>query len=125
MRINQPAAIVFAGLAMLALVVGVSPAYAQDPQPAPSQPEAAQPEAAQPQPIQGDLVSVDAEAKVRTVKAADGQEVQFTYNDSTDISGTQGAAGLATMTEGRVTVHFTEDADTKKKTATRIIVEAS
>jgi hypothetical protein len=51
--------------------------------------------------------------------------VKFEYNDSTEISGTQGAAGLATMTEGRVTVHFTEDAETKAKTATRIIVEAS
>jgi YD repeat-containing protein len=119
-RINQPATFVFAGLAMLALVVGVSPAYAQEPQPAP-----AQPEAAQAQSIQGDLVSVDAEAKVLTVKDAEGKEVQFAYNDSTDISGTQGAAGLATMKEGRVTVHFTEDAETKKKTATRIIVEAS
>ena len=122
MRINQPAAIVFAGLAMLALVVGVSPAYAQEPQP---QPAPAQEQAAQPQPIQGDLVSVDADAKVLTVKVADGTEVQFQYNDSTDISGTQGAAGLATMKEGRVTVHFTEDAESKAKIATRIIVEAS
>lgn len=113
MRTKQPFAIVFAGLAMLALVVGVSPAFAQEQQPA------------QPQAIQGDLVSVDAEAKVLTVKNADGEEVQFQYNDSTDISGTQGAAGLATMTEGRVTVHFTEDAETKAKIATRIIVEAS
>lgn len=107
---------------MLALAMGVNPAYAQEPQP---QPAPAQPEAAQSQSIQGDLVSVDAEAKLLTVKDAEGKELQFAYNDSTDISGTQGAAGLATMTEGRVTVHFTEDADTKKKTATRIIVEAS
>lgn len=113
MRTKQPFAIVFAGLAMLALMVGVSPAFAQEQQPA------------QPQPIQGDLVSVDAEAKVLTVKTADGEEVKFQYNDSTEISGTQGAAGLATMEEGRVTVHFTEDAETKEKIATRIIVEAS
>jgi hypothetical protein len=96
---------------VLALLVSAVPALAsQEPKPAP------------PQPIQGDLVRVDTEAKVVTVKAADGAEVQFQYNDSTEISGAKGAAGLATMKEGRVTVHFTEDARTKAKLATRIIV---
>jgi len=112
MRATQRAVIVFAGLAVLALLVGIAPTFAsQEPQPR------------QPQPIQGDLVRVDTDAKALTVKVADGTEVQFQYNDSTEISGTTDAAGLATMKEGRVTVHFTEDATTKAKLATRIIVE--
>ena len=54
-----------------------------------------------------------------------GADLVFTYTDKTEISGAQkDAAGLATMKEGRVTVHFTEDAQTKAKTATRIIVAA-
>jgi Cu/Ag efflux protein CusF len=114
MRTTQRASALFAGLAVLALVVAAVPALAaQERQP--SQPQS--------QSIQGDLVKVDAEAKVLTVKGADGAEVQFQYNDRTEISGAKGAAGLATMKEGRVTVHFTEDAKTKAKLATRIIVE--
>jgi YD repeat-containing protein len=61
--------------------------------------------------------------KALTVKTADGTEVQFKYDDSTQITGAKDAAGLATMKEGRVTVHFKEDAQTKAKLATRIIVE--
>jgi hypothetical protein len=117
-RITQRAAIVFAGLAVLALVVGVAPGLASQEQ----QPRQPQPQA-QSQPIQGDLVRVDADAKALTVKVADGSEVQFQYDDSTEISGAKGPAGLATMKEGRVTVHFKEDAKTKTKLATRIIVE--
>jgi hypothetical protein len=53
-----------------------------------------------------------------------GADLSFTYTDKTEISGAhKDAAGLATMKEGRVTVHFTEDAQTKAKTATRVSVE--
>ena len=74
-------------------------------------------------PVEGDLVSVDASAKRITVKPATGADLIFTYTDTTEISGAQkDAAGLATMKDARVTVHFTEDAKTKAKMATRIIV---
>jgi hypothetical protein len=100
-------------------LAGVAPSFAsQEP---PRQP--GQEQARAPQPIQGDLVRVDADMKALTVKVADGTEVQFKYDDTTEISGAKGSAGLATMKEGRVTVHFKEDAKTKAKLATRIIVE--
>jgi hypothetical protein len=75
-------------------------------------------------PVEGELVSVDTVEKKITIKPLTGADLVFTYNDKTAISGSQkDAAGLATMKEGRVTVHFSEDADTKARTATRVIVE--
>jgi Cu/Ag efflux protein CusF len=121
----------FLGLAIapaLAVVLAV-PASAQTPSPAP-QPQAQAPaapaQAAQPlrSPVEGELVSVDTATKKVTIKPLTGPDLSFTYNDKTEISGAQkDAAGLATMKEGRVTVHFTEDAQTKARTASRIIVE--
>jgi hypothetical protein len=73
--------------------------------------------------LEGDLVAVNPDAKSITVKTATGEE-NFMYTDTTEVSGSQkSAAGLATLKEGRVTVHYTEDAKTKIKTATRIIVQ--
>ena len=90
-------------------------------QPAPGQERAPQ---ALRSPVEGDLVSVDTAAKTVTIKPLTGADLVFTYTDKTEISGAQkDAAGLATVKEGRVTVHFTEDAQTKAKTASRIIVE--
>ena len=110
-------------------VVLAAPASAQTPSPTP-QPQAQTPaapaQAAQPlrSPVEGELVSVDAATKKITLKPLTGADLSFTYNDKTEISGAQkDAAGLATMKEGRVTVHFTEDAQTKARTASRIIVE--
>ena len=113
-------------------VVLAAPVSAQTPSPSP-QPQAQTPapapapaQAAQPlkSPVEGDLVSVDTVGKKITLKPLTGADLVFTYNDKTEISGAQkDAAGLATMKEGRVTVHFTEDAQTKAKTATRVIVE--
>ena len=122
------------GLAVAAAmaVVLAAPASAQTPPPTP-QPQAQPPapggqeRAAQPlrSPVEGDLVSVDAAGKKITIKPATGADLVFTYSDKTEISGAQkDAAGLATMKEGRVTVHFSEDPQTKAKNATRIIVEA-
>ena len=114
-------------------VVLATPVSAQTPPPTPppqtqAQPPAApsQERAAQPlrSPVEGDLVSVDNATKKITIKPLTGADLVFTYNDKTEISGAhKDAAGLATMKEGRVTVHFTEDAQTKAKMATRIIVE--
>ena len=109
-------------------VVLAAPASAQTPSPTP-QPQVQPPAAtgqAQPlrSPVEGELVSVDTEGKKITIKPLTGADLSFTYTDKTEISGAQkDAAGLATMKEGRVTVHFSEDAQTKVRTATRIIVE--
>lgn len=123
------------GLAVAAVmaVVLAAPVSAQAPSPTPqtpAQPSAQAPapagQAAQPlkSPVEGELVSVDTVEKKITIKPLTGADLVFTYNDKTDISGAhKDAAGLATMKEGRVTVHFSEDAQTKAKTATRVIVE--
>ena len=50
----------------------------------------------------------------------------FQYDDKTDVTGEKDdTAGLATLTNRQVTVHFTEDATSKVKLATRIIVHPS
>jgi hypothetical protein len=111
-------------------VVLAAPVSAQTqsptPQPSAQAPAPAAGQAAQPlrSPVEGELVSVDTMAKKITIKPLTGADLVFTYNDKTDISGAEkDASGLATMKEGRVTVHFTEDAQTKAKTATKVIVE--
>jgi hypothetical protein len=98
---------------------------AQTPQPSPAQAPPAGDQATQLRsPVEAELQSVDADKKEIVVKLANGSEATFAYTDTTEISGAQkNAAGLATMKEGRVTVHFTENAQTKAKTATRIIVQ--
>lgn len=120
----------FAVAAAMAVVLA-TPALVSAQTPPPPQPQAQPP--AQPaqerapaqlrSPVEGDLVSVDSTLKQITIKPLTGADLVFTYTEKTEISGAQkDAAGLATVKEGRVTVHFTEDAQTKMKTATRIIV---
>src|SRR5688572_7680109 len=118
-------------------VVLAAPVSAQAPTPTPTPQTQAQPAAQTPpaaparqaaqamkSPIEGELVSVDTVGKKITVKPLTGADLEFAYDDKTNISGAhKDAAGLATHKEGRVTVHFTEDAQTKAKTATRVIVE--
>jgi hypothetical protein len=119
----------FAVAAAMAVVLA-APVSAQTPPPTPqtqAQPPTPPAQERAPQlrsPVEGDLVSVDTVAKMLTIKPLTGADLVFTYTDKTEISGAQkDAAGLATMKEGRVTVHFTEDAQTKSRTATRIIVQ--
>jgi hypothetical protein len=112
-RKNRWATTVMAGIAVLALAFA-APVVASQGQPQPPK---------EPAPIQGDLVKVDTDKKMLIVKVADGAETEFQYNDSTEITGAKGAAGLATAKDSRVTVHFKEDAQTKTKLATRIIVQ--
>ena len=116
MQLTQRATTVAAAMAVFALAVGASTLAGQERAPA-------QPPQAQAQTLQGDLISVDTDTMTVTVKPATGAEVKFAYNDKTEISGAKGAAGLATMKDTRVTVHFNEDAKTKAKLATRIVVE--
>jgi hypothetical protein len=112
---------VIAGSIALAFFMSGAPLLGQAPN-QDRQPPRQQP--VEPAPISGELVDVDTVGKMITVKPQDGAEVKFGYNDATEVSGAKdGAAGLATLKEGRVTVHFKEDAQTKTKLATRIIVE--
>jgi hypothetical protein len=116
-----------AAAAMTFVLATPATVSAQEPQPRPqteTQPPAAADHADHAEPIEGDLVSVDADAKEITIKQASGEELVIAYTDATTISGAENdAAGLATTTDAKVTVHYTEDAETKKKTATRIIVQ--
>lgn len=127
MRIRTLLGLSAAAVMAVVLAAPVS-AQTQSPTPQPSAqaPAPAAGQAAQPlrSPVEGELVSVDTMAKKITIKPLTGADLVFTYNDKTDISGAEkDASGLATMKEGRVTVHFTEDAQTKAKTATKVIVE--
>jgi hypothetical protein len=113
-----------AAAAMTFVLATPAAVSAQEPVPTPepqTQQQAQEPESST---LEGELVSVDAEAKEITVKRESGEEVVIAYSDATEISGAQNdAAGLATMTDARVTVHFTEDEQTRAKTATRIVVQ--
>ena len=126
------------GFTMFALVAGTTPLLAQgqpgqppsQPPSQPGQPPSQPPERARPTEqakaaqIQGDLVNVDAAKRLITVKVADGSNMEFAYNDKTEVTGAKdGVAGLATMKDSKVTVHFNDDAAAKTKLATRIIVQ--
>jgi len=107
----------------MALVLA-TPVSAQTPAQPPSPSDQARASQQMSSPVEGVLVSVDADAKKITIKPASGAELVIAYTDTTQISGAQkDAAGLATMKDAQVTVHFTEDAQTKAKMATRIIVQ--
>ena len=113
-------------LAVCGVLTLNSGAFAQQAPP----PQAPAPEQSQrakaPAPIAGDLTNVDTTAKTLTVKSAEGSDVTFKYTEATEITGAKdGAAGLATMKDAKVTVHFTEDAKDHSKTATRVIVQAA
>ena len=129
MRIRTLAGLGAAAAMALVLATPVS-VSAQTPAPTPqtqAQPPAPREQSRAQQlrsPVEGDLVSVDAEAKKITIQPASGAELVIAYTDKTEISGAQqDAAGLATMKDARVTVHFTEHAQTKARTATRIVVQ--
>jgi hypothetical protein len=81
------------------------------PQPgAPAQPSPGAPSAQakpQAQTARGELSSIDAAAKMLTIKPTDGAEQKFTYNDETKVTGARGGvAGLATQSGKEVVVHF-------------------
>jgi hypothetical protein len=68
-------------------------------------------------------VKVDSDAKMITIKNAEGAELQFAFNDKTQVIGAQdGVAGLATKTGTKVTIEYTEEGGAK--TASRIAVQA-
>jgi len=68
--------------------------------------------------VEGELAKVDAAAKTLSVKTSKG-EMEFRYNDQTQISGAEGGVeGRATQSGAPVKVHF----DAASKTATKIEV---
>ena len=78
---------------------------------------AAQDQGGTAQKIKGELQKVDVDAKIIAIKAADGTEVQFQYNDQTQVTGEQdNVAGLATMTGALVTVYFKTEGSTRRAT---------
>lgn len=117
----------------LALAMGVAQVVsAQDPAPPSPQPPQEQPIPEQQAPAEemakqtarGELARVDSETKVLTVKTADGSEMEFSYNDQTEVTGAQeGVAGLATASGSQVVVEYESDGTTN--TATKIEVQPS
>ena len=122
---------VFGLLLAFTLIAGAAFAQVSD-QPRPSQPGAQAPSQPRPQPgapaqpspgapstssaqakpqaqtARGELSSIDATAKMLTIKPTDGAEQKFQYNDDTKVTGARGGvAGLATQSGKQVTVHFT------------------
>jgi hypothetical protein len=74
--------------------------------------------------LAGELVRVDADAKILIIRSADGTETTFAYGDATDVGGgsRSGVAGLATRPSSAVVVHFVR-LDDNKKYATKIDVQ--
>jgi hypothetical protein len=117
MRITRLASLAFAA----SLLVGAtSTAYAQDAAPAAPQEKAK--DQAKVETISGELVKVDTEKKILSVKMSDGAEWAFDYTSSTEIAGSnKGEQGLATAEGSKVVVHYTTAGE--KKTATKVEVQ--
>jgi len=130
---------VFGLLTAFTLMVGSASAQVADqPRPQPGAPAAQAPDQPRPQPspspsaaqakpeeqtARGELSSIDATAKMLTIKPAAGAEQKFQYNDSTKVTGARGGvAGLATENGKQVTVHFKNEG--ANRVATEIEVQA-
>ena len=104
MKINYPTLAVLSVLVLFAGLIVAQPVLAQGQEKASI--------------VQGELSKVDPASKTLWVKTDKG-EMEFRYNDQTQISGAEGGAeGLATQSGAPVKVHF----DAASKTATRIEV---
>jgi len=130
---------VFGLLTAFTLMVGSASAQVADqPRPQPGAPGAQAPDQPRPQPspspsaaqakpeeqtARGELSSIDATAKMLTIKPTTGAEQKFQYNDSTKVTGARGGvAGLATESGKQVTVHFKNEG--ANRVATEIEVQA-
>jgi len=130
---------VFGLLTAFTLMVGSASAQVADqPRPQPGAPAAQAPDQPRPQPspspsaaqakpeeqtARGELSSIDATAKMLTIKPTAGAEQKFQYNDSTKVTGARGGvAGLATESGKQVTVHFKNEG--ANRVATEIEVQA-
>ena len=129
---------VFGLLTAFTLMVGSASAQVADqPRPQPGAPAVQAPDQPRPQPspspsaqakpeeqtARGELSSIDATAKMLTIKPTAGAEQKFQYNDSTKVTGARGGvAGLATENGKQVTVHFKNEG--ANRVATEIEVQA-
>jgi hypothetical protein len=136
---------VFGLLTAFTLMVGSASAQVSDqPRPQPGAPGAQAPDQPRPQPgapaqpspspsaaqakpetqtARGELSSIDATAKMLTIKPTEGAEQKFQYNDRTKVTGARGGvAGLATQSGKQVTVQFTLQG--ANRVATEIEVQA-
>jgi hypothetical protein len=101
-------------------LISVAPAWAGQ-TPVPREPE--QTRATEPAPVSGELVALDHKARTLVIKTESGNEMKFSYTDTTEIVGAdKGAAGLATMSGTAVTVHYSVHGTAN--TATKIEVTA-
>ena len=120
-----------ASLSLASSLVLAGAALAQDPAPAPrpdtSQTQPAVPsqdddQSAKKETASGTLTKVDADKKTLSVKSADGAEMTFSYDATTEITGDQkGEQGLATAEGSMVTVHYSTEG--AKKVASKIEVQ--
>lgn len=107
-------ALAFVGL------ISVAPVMAQQ-APAPREPE--QQRAPDPAPVSGELMSLDDQAKTLVIKTESGNEMKFSYTETTEIVGAdKGVSGLATMSGTPVTVHYSTHGTAN--TAVKIEVKA-
>ena len=68
---------------------------------------------------QGELLKVDTTSQTFTIKQVNDEEMQFQYDSSTKVEGSQnGVQGLSSATGTRVTVYYKEQSG--QKIATRI-----
>lgn len=110
-------------------LLGVSAASAQQPQPSPTPPPVPEPrpelrvgDPSKTSTIKGELVSVDTEAKLLTIKSDEGKTREIRYTDNTKVTGAQsGIAGLANTPATKVTVTLMGMGP--GQTASEIIVE--
>ena len=93
------------GLAAIFIgLISVAPVWAGQ-APVPREPE--QTRAKDPAPVSGELISLDDKARTLVIKTESGNEMKFSYTDTTEIVGAdKGASGLATMSGTPVTVHY-------------------
>jgi hypothetical protein len=121
--------------AALAVALVGAPVQAQDQgQARPAAPAQAQSQPSQSQQAQakaetktalGELARVDAEKHMFWIKGADDKEMQFTYNDDTEVTGeAKNVEGLSTEAGSRVTVEYRTEGATSVATKITIQPEA-
>ena len=70
----------------------------------------------------GELLKVDTTGQTFTIKQPNNEEMQFQYNSSTKVEGSQnGVQGLSSETGTRVTVHYREQSGQRLATRIEII----
>ena len=72
----------------------------------------------------GELQKVDTTNQTFTIKASTGEVIQFSYNESTKVEGSnEGVQGLSSQSGTQVTVRYKEDSG--RKLATSITIQKS